>query len=77
MSITANLVFWRAKKKTNFFPIECNKVADIAVALAVFAAPRDGPAAVRLPLRVALPAAAGREVGQRRAARGAHGVQTR
>ena len=57
--------------------IECNKVADIAIPLAVFAVPRDGPEAVRVPLRIPLPAAAGGEMGQRGTLGGADGLQTR
>ena len=57
--------------------IECNKVADIAIPLAVFAVPRDGPEAVRVPFRVALPAAAGGEMGQRGTLGGTDGLQTR
>ena len=53
------------------------KVAVIEIPLAVLAVARDGPEAVRVPLRVSLPAAVGGEMGQRGTLGGADGVQTR
>ena len=53
------------------------KVAVIEIPLAVLAVARDGPEAVRVPLRVSLPAAVGGEMGQRGTLGGTDGVQTR